>query len=37
MYQCGYCELMSIDYDSMTEHEKDHERIINNNISNSTR
>ena len=28
MFQCGYCELIFNDYDSMAAHEKVHERNI---------
>lgn len=37
MYQCGYCDLIFDKYDNISEHEKLHERIINDDISNVSR
>ena len=37
MFQCGYCELIFNDYDSMAAHEKGHERNIDDEDLNSAR
>ena len=37
MFQCGYCELIFNDHDSMAAHEKGHERNIDDEDLNSAR